>query len=169
MGHAMQDKHDSNDSELIWLKAIAADQSERLAADMVKPSEDASVKCPPAKGGMGYEPTEAVVVPVNAGTPEAPEPTPAAEPEMPEEMERKTEDESEEPESLSYGEQVLVDRMDDLIAIMSDIRDRLSTTGGGDAVSSPQAVVPVEDAGTNLSSALLAALTITDGILATRK
>lgn len=177
----MQDDTNIPDAETVWLKAIAADQSDRLAEDLIKPNADAvavksdeqnaasdqpiaaevaekaesgeAVKCPPMKDGMEYGATDAVVVPPSAGMPSMPTP----------EMDMESEP------ALSFGEQMLVDRMDDLIAIMSDIRDRLSTTGSGDAVSSPQAVVPAEDAGSNLSSALLAALTITDGILATRK
>lgn len=180
----MASKSNIPDAETVWLKAIAADQSERLAQDLIKPNPDA----PPFKDdenavgdkgmgkddekvGMEYEPTDAVVVPPDAGKPDGSEsPMPEGE-KKPEDMETKTEDmdEDEQEPSLSFGEQMLVDRMDDLIAVMSDIRDRLSTTNGGESVSSPQAVVPAEDAGTNLSSALLAALTITDGILATRK
>lgn len=177
----MQDDKNIPDAETVWLKAIAADQSDRLAEDIIKPNPDAvavkseeqnavsdqsiaaevakkaesggAVKCPAMKDDMEYGATDAVVVPPNAGMPSMPTPEMGMESEP----------------ALSFGEQMLVDRMDDLISIMSDIRDRLSTTGSGDAVSSSQAVVPAEDAGSNLSSALLAALTITDGILATRK
>lgn len=183
----MASKSNIPDAETVWLKAIAADQSERLAQDLIQPNPDAPPfdtgkdeggvadkgmgKDEDEKVGMEYEPTDAVVVPPDAGKPDGSEaPMPEGE-KNPEDMEMKTEDMDEEQEesALSFGEQMLVDRMDDLIAIMSDIRDRLSTTNGGESVSSPQAVVPAEDAGTNLSSALLAALTITDGILATRK
>ena len=150
--------------EAVWLNAIAADEAGKIAEEIIQPAEDAVVvksevavpqeaeKCP-TKDGMEYEPMEAVVIPAG-NVPAAP-------------MAAEETEESE--QSISFGEQMLIDRMDDLIAIMSDIRDRLNTTNGGDTVSSPQAVVPAEDAGSNLSSALLAALTITDGILATRK
>lgn len=175
----MQDATNIPEAETVWLKAIAAEQSDRLAEELIQPNSDSAsdksveesaaneaanaaevaeksesgdaVKCPPMKDGMEYGSTDAVMVPPSAGMPVMPQQEMESEP------------------ALSFGEQMLVDRMDDLIAIMSDIRDRLSTTGSGDAVSSPQAVVPAEDAGSNLSSALLAALTITDGILATRK
>ena len=174
----MQDSMNIPEAETVWLKAIAAEQSDRIAEELVQPNADAvvksvdsevavvtansaeiaeksesgdAVKCPSTKDGMEYGSTDAVMVPPSAGMPVMPMSPMESEP------------------VLSFGEQMLVDRMDDLIAIMSDIRDRLSTTGSGDAVSSTQAVVPLEDAGTNLSSALLAALTITDSILATRK
>ena len=174
----MQDSMNIPEAETVWLKAIAADQSDRIAEELVHPNADAvvksvdsevtvvtansaeiaeksesgdAVKCPSTKDGMEYGSTDAVMVPPSAGMPEMPMSPMESEP------------------SLSFGEQMLVDRMDDLIAIMSDIRDRLSTTNSVETVSSTQAVVPIEDAGTNLSSALLAALTITDSILATRK
>ena len=166
------------EAETVWLKAIAAEQSDRIAEELVQPNGDAvvksvdsevavepansaeiaeksesgdAVKCPSMKDGMEYDSTDAVMVPPSAGMPEMPMSPMESEP------------------VLSFGEQMLVDRMDDLISIMSDIRDRLSTTNSVETVSSTQAVVPIEDAGTNLSSALLAALTITDSILATRK
>lgn len=177
----MQDSMNIPEAETVWLKAIAADQSDRIAEELIQPNADAvvkgvdsevavvtansaeiaeksesgdAVKCPSTKDGMEYGSTDAVMVPPSAGMPEMPEM-----PMSPMESEP----------ALSFGEQMLVDRMDDLIAIMSDIRDRLSTTNSVETVSSTQAVVPIEDAGTNLSSALLAALTITDSILATRK
>lgn len=174
----MQDSMNIPEAETVWLKAIAADQSDRIAEELIQPNADAvvkgvdsevavvtansaeiaeksesgdAVKCPSTKDGMEYGSTDAVMVPPSAGMPEMPMSPMESEP------------------ALSFGEQMLVDRMDDLIAIMSDIRDRLSTTNSVETVSSTQAVVPIEDAGTNLSSALLAALTITDSILATRK
>jgi len=158
--------------EGVWLNAIAIEKSEQIAEELIMPSDEAektgstpepvgdllksgvATKCPPVKGtDADYKvglPTDAAIVPPNAGNPIMPEQV-SAEP------------------TLSFGEQMLVDRMDDLITIMSDIRDRIAANNGGDAVSLPQSVEPLEDAGSNLSSALLAALTITDGILTTRK
>lgn len=144
----------SSNNQDIWLNAVAVDKSTQIAGDLIKQIDVENkaghemVEKPKVDNPLAEEPMEpTAVVPVE----EEVDPT------------------KKEQQDLTVAEQMLVERLDDMVAILADIRDSLAASAPKEDMEMDQMAPTAEDVGVGLSQALLSALTITDNILAKRK
>ena len=144
----------SSNNQDIWLNAVAVDKSTQIAGDLIKQIDvenkagQEMVEKPKVDNPLAEEPMEpTAVVP----------------------MEEEVDPTKKEQQDLTVAEQMLVERLDDMVAILADIRDSLAASAPKEDMEMDQMAPTAEDVGVGLSQALLSALTITDNILAKRK